>query len=118
CPDVATGIPPRRENLSDRRADFAGASRPRALEPGADRGGSGIAGESPEAPTEVPPLRPLYTAGCDCGRSCGGGIGRSDRLAADCCALQPIGTNSALASCTAESCRGNCNVRRSRGRSG
>jgi RNA polymerase sigma-70 factor (ECF subfamily) len=43
----------------------------------ADRGGSGIAGESPE----VPPLRLLHTAGCDCGRSCGGGIGRCDRLA-------------------------------------
>ena len=49
-PDVATGIPSRRENLSDRRADFAGEPRPLALEPGADRGGSGIAGESPEAP--------------------------------------------------------------------
>ena len=46
-PDVATGIPSRRENLSDRRADFAGESGPLALEPGADRGGSGIAGESP-----------------------------------------------------------------------
>ncbi len=33
CPDVATGIPSRRENLSDRRADFAGESRPLALEP-------------------------------------------------------------------------------------
>ena len=57
------------------------------------------------------------TAGCDCGRSCGGGIGRCDRLAADCCALQPIGTNSAFASCTAKSCRGHCNARWSRGRS-
>ena len=46
-PDVAAGIPSRRENLSDRRADFAGESGPLALEPGADRGGSGIAGESP-----------------------------------------------------------------------
>ena len=50
CPDVAAGIPSRRENLSDRRADFAGESRPLALEPRADRGGSGIGGESPEAP--------------------------------------------------------------------
>jgi RNA polymerase sigma-70 factor (ECF subfamily) len=41
----------------------------------------------------------LHTAGCDCGRSCGGGIGRCDRLAADCCALRPIGTNSAFAGC-------------------
>jgi RNA polymerase sigma-70 factor, ECF subfamily len=56
CPDVAPGIPSRRENLSGRRADFAGESGPLALEPGADRGGSGIGGESPE----VPPLRP-YT---------------------------------------------------------
>ena len=83
CPDVAPGIPSRRENLSDRRADFAGKSRPLALEPGADRGGSGIAKESPE----LPPLRPLHTAGCHCGRSCGGGIGRCHRLAADCCAF-------------------------------
>ena len=45
--DVAPGIPPRRQNLSDRRADFAGASRPLALEQRADRGGSGLAGESP-----------------------------------------------------------------------
>ena len=59
----------------------------------------------------------LHTAGCDCGRSCGGGIGRCDRLAADCCALQPIGTNSAFASCTAKSCRGHCHARWSRGRS-
>src|SRR6266481_996451 len=72
-----------------------------------------LAGES----AEVPPLRLLHTAGCDCGRSCGGGIGRCDRLAADRCALRPIGTNSSFASCTAQSCRGNCNVRRSRGRS-
>ena len=60
-----------------------------------------------------------YTlAGCDCGRSCRGGIGRCDRLAADCCALRPIGTNSAFASGTAESCRGYCHARWSRGRSG
>src|SRR5262249_30977747 len=50
--DAATGIPPRREILSDRRADFAGESRPRALEPRTDRGGSGIGGES----SEIPPL--------------------------------------------------------------
>ena len=75
--------------------------------------GVGVAGESPE----VPSLRLLHTAGCDCGRSCGGGIGRCDRLAADCCALRPIATNSAFASCTAKSCRGNCNARWSRGRS-
>jgi hypothetical protein len=43
---------------------------------------------------------------------------RCDRLAADCCALRPIATNSAFASATAQSCRGNCNVRWSRGRSG
>ena len=42
-------------------------------------------------------LRPLYAAGCDCGRSCGGGIDRCHRLAADCCALRPIGTNSGFA---------------------
>src|SRR5258708_10469197 len=112
-PDVATGIPSRRENLSDRRADFAGEPGTLTLEPRADRGGRGIGGES----LEVSPLRLLHTAGCDCGRSCGGEIGRCDRLAADCCALRPIGTNSAFASCTAESCRGNCNVRWSRGRS-
>ena len=35
CPDVAAGISSRRENVSDRRADFAGESRPRALEQGA-----------------------------------------------------------------------------------
>src|SRR5208282_5642006 len=113
-PDVATGIPSRRENIADRRADFAGEPGSLALEPGADRGVSGIAGESPE----VPPLRLLHAAGCDCGRSCGGGFGPCDRLAADCCALRPIGTNSAVASCTAKSCRGNCNARWSRDRSG
>src|SRR5262249_16114886 len=59
----------------------------------------------------------LHTAGCDCGRSCGGGISRCDRLAADCGALQPIGTNSAFASCTTKSARGNCNGRWTRGRS-
>jgi len=59
----------------------------------------------------------LHAAGCDCGRSCGGGIGRCDRLAADCCALRPIATNSPFARCTAESCRGNCHARWSRGRS-
>ena len=93
CSDVAAGIPPRGEDLAGRRADFAGASRPRALEPRTDCGGSGIGGESPELAS----LRPLHTAGCDCGRSCGGGIDRCDRLAADCCALQPIGANSAFA---------------------
>ena len=82
-PDVASRIPSRREDIADRRADFAGEPRPLTLEPGADRGGTGIAGEGPE----VPPFRLLHTAGCDCGRSCGGGIGRCDRLAADCCAL-------------------------------
>ena len=40
-----------------------------------------------------------------------------DRLAADCCALRPIATNSAFASCTAQSCRGHCHARWSRGRS-
>ena len=40
-----------------------------------------------------------------------------DRLAADCCALRPIGANSAFAGCTAQSCRGNCHARWSRGRS-
>src|SRR5437899_905053 len=112
-PDVAARIPSRRSNLSDRRADFAGESKPLALEPKTDRRGSGIAGESPE----LPPLRLLHTAGRHCGRSCGGGIGRCHRLAADCCALQPVGTNSAFASCTSKSCRGNCHARWSRGRS-
>ena len=70
--------------------------------------------ESPE----LPPLRLLHAAGCDCGRSCGGGIGRCDRLAADCCDLRPIGANSAFAGCTAQSCRGHCHARWSRGRSG
>ena len=70
-----------------------------------------------EKALKIPPLRLLHTAGCDCGRSCGGGIGRCDRLAADCCALRPIATNSAFASCTAQSCRGHCHVRWSRGRS-
>ena len=64
------------------------------------------------------PLRLLHPAGRDCGRSCGGGIGRRDRLAADCCALRPTGTNSAFAGCTAQSCRGHCHARWSRGRSG
>jgi hypothetical protein len=36
-PDVATGIPSRRENLADRRANFAGEPGSLALEPGADR---------------------------------------------------------------------------------
>ena len=71
-----------------------------------------------EKALNVPPLRLLHTAGCDCGRSCGGGIGRCDRLAADCCALRPIATNSAFASCRAQSCRGHCHARWSRGRSG
>jgi RNA polymerase sigma-70 factor, ECF subfamily len=75
--------------------------------------GSGVAGQSPE----VPPLRFLHTTGCDCGRSCGGGVGGCNRLAADCCALRRIATNSTFASCAAKSCRGNCNVRWSRGRS-
>ena len=89
-----------------------GKSRPLALEPGADRGGSGIGAESPE----LPPLRRLHTAGRDCGRSCGGGIKRFDRLAEDCCALQPIGANSLFASSVSKSCRGNCHARWSRGR--
>ena len=46
-----------------------------------------------------------------------GGIGRCDRLAADCCALQPIGTDSTFAGCPSESCRGHCHARWSRGRS-
>ena len=71
-----------------------------------------------EKALQVPPLRLLHTAGCDCGCSCGGGIGGGDRLGADCCALRPIATNSAFASCTAKSCRGHCHARWSRGRSG
>jgi RNA polymerase sigma-70 factor (ECF subfamily) len=67
---------------------------------------SRIAGESPE----VPSLRCLHTAGCDRGSSCGGGIGRCDRLAPDCCAVRPIATNSPFAGCSAKSCRGNCHV--------
>jgi RNA polymerase sigma-70 factor (ECF subfamily) len=63
--------------------------------------GVAFAGESPEVRAEVPPLRRLHAASCDCGRSCGGGIGRCHRLAADCCALRPIATNSAFAGCTA-----------------
>src|ERR1017187_4038849 len=39
-----------------------------------------------------------------------------NRLAEDCCALRPFDTNSAFARCTAESCRGNCHARWSRGR--
>src|ERR1035438_202957 len=62
--------------------------------------------------------RCLHTAGCDRGRSCGGGLARRDRLAADCCALQPIGTNSPFASSTSKSCRGHCHARWSRGRPG
>jgi hypothetical protein len=107
-PDVATGIPSRRENLSGRRANFAGEPGSLALEPRADRGGNGIGGESPE----VPPLRLLHTAVCDCGLHAEAESARCDRLAANCCALQPIGTNSAFASCTAKSCRGNYNWRR------
>ncbi|HXY48897.1 MAG TPA: DUF6596 domain-containing protein [Terriglobales bacterium] len=71
-----------------------------------------------EESPEVPPLRCLHTAGCDCGRSCAGGIGRCDRLAADCCALQPVGANAAFAGCSSQPCRGNCHARWSRGRSG
>ena len=59
-----------------------------------------------------------YTLQAAIAASCGGGSGRCDRLAADCCALRSIDTNSAFASCRAKSCRGNCNVRWSRGRSG
>src|SRR5713226_3046812 len=44
--------------------------------------------------------------GCDCSRSCGGGIGRCNRLASDRGALRSIATNSPFASCTAKSCRG------------
>ncbi len=62
------------QNLADRRADFAGEPGSLALEPGADRGRSCIAGES----AAVAPLRLLHPAGCDCGRSCGGGIGCCD----------------------------------------
>src|SRR4029434_7870175 len=98
-PDVATGIPPCRQNIADRRADFAGEPGSLSLGPRADRGGSGIAGEGPE----VPPLRLLHTAGCDCGRSCGGGIGGDHRLAADCCALRPAATTSGFAGCTCTS---------------
>ena len=36
---------------------------------------------------------------------------------ADCCALRPIGANSAFAGCTAQSRRGHCHARWSRGRS-
>ncbi len=72
----------------------------------------------PNASGEVPPLRLLHVAGCDCSRSRGSGIGRRDRLAADCCALRPIATNSAFASGATKSCRGHCHARRSRGRSG
>src|SRR5262249_30694773 len=49
--------------------------------------GVALVGES----LEIPPLRCLHAAGCDCSRSCGGGIGRCDRLAADCCTLRPVG---------------------------
>jgi RNA polymerase sigma-70 factor (ECF subfamily) len=82
-PDVATGIPPRRKNIVNRRADSVGESTPLAMEPAADRRGSGLARASPQ----VPPLRPLHPAGCDCGCSCGGGIASCNRLAADCRAL-------------------------------
>ena len=78
-----------------------------------DRRRRGLGGESPG----FPPLRPLHTAGCDCGRSCGSGIDRCDRLAADCCALQPIGTNSPFAGRISKSRRGHCHVRWSSGRS-
>src|SRR5262249_34059298 len=111
--DVAAGIPARGEDLAGRGADFAGASRPQALEPRTDCGGSGIGGESPE----VASLRPLHATGSDGGRSCGGGIDRYDRLAADRCALQPIGANSAFAGRISKSRRGHCHVRWSRGRS-
>ena len=40
-PDVAARIPSRRSNLSDQRADFAGESKPLALEPKTGRRGSG-----------------------------------------------------------------------------
>ena len=69
-----------------------------------------------EKAVHVPPLRLLHSSGCDCGCSCGGGIGRCDRLAADCRALRPIATNSAFASYRAKSCRGNCHARWSGGR--
>jgi RNA polymerase sigma-70 factor, ECF subfamily len=55
--------------------------------------------------------------GCDCSRSCGSGIGRCDRLAANCCALRPVGANSAFAGCPSQPCRGSCHARWSRGRS-
>ena len=74
CVDVAAGIASRCEKIAERRADFAGEPGSLAVESGADRGGSGIAG----ARAEVAPLRLLHAAGGDCGRSCGGGIGRGD----------------------------------------
>src|SRR5262249_31482826 len=55
-----TEPPPRRENLSERRPDFAGNPGSLALEPGADRRRSGIAREAPK----IPPLRLIHSAGC------------------------------------------------------
>ncbi len=52
-PDVAPGVPSRRQNFSHRRADFARESRPLALEPPADRRGRSLARESPGVSTEV-----------------------------------------------------------------
>ena len=43
----------RRENNPGRRADSAGEPGSFALEPGADRRGSGIGGESPDSPTAL-----------------------------------------------------------------
>lgn len=71
---LLSGVPSRCENIAGRRSDFVGESRPLALEPRADRRGSGIGGKS----AEVSPLRLLYPPGCDCGCSCGGGIGHYD----------------------------------------
>jgi hypothetical protein len=82
-PDAAAGVPSRREEIADRRAHPVGKSGSFALEPRADRRGIGPGGDG----LEIPPVRALHAAGCDCGRSWGGGIGRGYGLAANRCAL-------------------------------
>ena len=66
---------------------------------------------------EVPPFGAYTLQAAIAAVACGGGIGRGDRLGADCGALRPIGASSAYAGGATQSCRGHCHAGWSRGRS-
>jgi hypothetical protein len=53
-PEVAIGFLSRREDIADRRADFAGESGPLTVESEADLGGSGITSEAIQNPSLIP----------------------------------------------------------------